>query len=83
MAPSLQTQDPSLFTLGTAGLAQSSETQSSSLLFKLGSMKPPKRPLRAVTPGDGFGVGKLGREEADSGSKYILSQQTLHWYQMF
>lgn len=70
MAPSLQTQDPSLFTLGTAGSAQSSETQSSSLLFKLGSMKPPKRPLRTVTPGDGFGVGKLGREEPDSGSKY-------------
>ena len=61
MAPSLQSQDPSSFTLG------SSETQGSSLLFNL--MKPPKRPLRAVTPGDGFGVGRLGVDETDSGSK--------------
>lgn len=67
MAPSLQTQDPSLFTLGSVQ-SSPSDTQSS-LLFKLGSMKPPKRPLRAVTPGDGFGVGRLGKEEPDSGSK--------------
>lgn len=85
MAPSLQTQDPSLFTLGTAGSAQSSETQSSSLLFKLGSMKPPKRPLRTVTPGDGFGVGKLGREEPDSGSKYAyqLVNGLYRWHKVF
>ena len=61
MAPSLQSQDPSSFTVGT------SETQSSALLFNL--MKPPKRPLRTVTPGDGFGVGRLGVDETDSGSK--------------
>jgi DNA-dependent protein kinase catalytic subunit len=59
MAPSAQSQDPSSFNVG------SGETQSSSLLFNL--MKPPKRPLRAVTPGDGFGVGRLGVDETDSG----------------
>lgn len=64
MAPSLQSQDASLFSFGSAD--SKSETQSSSLLFNL--MKPPKRPLRAVTPGDGFGVGRLGGDETDTAS---------------
>ena len=70
MAPSLQSQEPSLFTMGSAG--GSGETQSSSLLFNL--MRPPKRPFRAVTPGDGFGMGRLGGDETDS----ARSMSTLH-----
>ena len=70
MAPSVQSQEPS-FTMGSAGPSQSEtgpETQSS-LLFKMATMKPPKRPLRKVVPGDGFGKGRLKTEETDSGSK--------------
>ena len=62
MAPSLQSLEPGSDSAGSGG-----ETQSSSLLFNL--MRPPKRPLRAVRPGDGFGVGTLGRDEPDSPSK--------------
>lgn len=84
MAPSLQSMDPSLFTLGSSGAAQSTagETQSSSLLFKLASMKPPKRPLRAVIPGDGFGVGRLGTEETDSESKDAKNLQSIKTYHL-
>ena len=69
MAPSLQSQDTSLFSVGSAD--SKSQTQPSSLLFNM--MKPPKRrPLRAVTPGDGFGVGRLGKDETDTASMLEL-----------
>ena len=59
MAPSLQSQDPS-FTIGSVEGTQpstSSESLQSSLLFS--KMKPPKRPLRAIGLGDGFGKERL------------------------
>ena len=78
MAPSLQSQEPGSFTVGSTGSVQSGsgETQASSLLFKLASMKPPKRSLRTAMPGDGFGVGRLKTEETDSGSMYFISRLT-------
>ena len=63
MAPSLQSLEPSSLTMGSSG--GSGETVSSSLLF---SMRPPKKPLRAVIAGDGFDVGRLGTDETDSAS---------------
>jgi DNA-dependent protein kinase catalytic subunit len=63
MAPSLQSLEP-----GSLAPASSGETQSSSssLLFNL--MRPPRRPLRPVRAGDGFGVGTLGADQTDSAS---------------
>ena len=81
MAPSIQSQEPT-FTMGSAGPSQAetgAETQSS-LLFK---MKPPKRPLRAVRPGDGFGKGRLKTEETDSGSKYIYIECSMLVFDMY
>ena len=73
MAPSVQSLDPSS-SLAPDPSASATETQPSSLLFSL--MRPPKRPLRPVRPGDGFGVGRLGMDEPDSASK--STQTTSH-----
>lgn len=60
MAPSLQSQDAS-FTMGTA---DPPSQDSSSLLFNVPKMRPPKRPLRPV--GDNFGKGTLGAKDTSS-----------------
>ena len=66
MTPSLQSLDPS-FTMGTGGGTQSSSTSASesSLLFSK-MMRPPKRPLRAIRPGEGFGKERLKPDETAS-----------------
>ena len=68
MAPSLQSLEP-----GSLAPASSGETQSSSssLLFNL--MRPPRRPLRPVRAGDGFGVGTLGADQTDSACEHLSS----------
>ena len=74
MAPSLQSLEP-----GSLAPSSGGETQSSSLLFNL--MRPPKKPLRAVRPGDGFGVGTLGTDETDSACESIIPysfQEKIH-----
>ena len=66
MTPSLQSLDPS-FTMGTGGGTQSSSTSASesALLFSK-MMRPPKRPLRAIRPGEGFGTERLKPDETAS-----------------
>ncbi|CAI8051260.1 DNA-dependent protein kinase catalytic subunit [Geodia barretti] len=64
MAPSLQSLEPGSLTPASGGETQSSS--SSSLLFN--PMRPPRRPLRPVRAGDGFGVGTLGADQTDSAS---------------
>ena len=59
MAPSLQSLDP-----GSLSGGETQSSSSSSLLFNL--MRPPRRPLRPVRAGDGFGVGTLGADQTDS-----------------
>ena len=64
MTPSLQSLDPS-FTMGTGGGTQSTSASESALLFSK-MMRPPKRPLRAIRPGEGFGTERLKPDETAS-----------------
>lgn len=64
MTPSLQSLYPS-FTMGTGGGTQSTSASESSLLFSK-MMRPPKRPLRAIRPGEGFGEERLKPDETAS-----------------
>ena len=69
MAPSLQSLEPGSLTPASGGETQSSS--SSSLLFN--PMRPPRRPLRPVRAGDGFGVGTLGADQTDSACEHLSS----------
>ena len=65
MTPSLQSLDPS-FTMGTGGGTQSSSTSASESALLFSKMRPPKRPLRAIRPGEGFGKERLKPDETAS-----------------